>query len=97
MPSKFFNFQSTQDNFFVKHIKSVKRKALKKVTSEELIPKTWHSKRWWNVCMSEDETKEIEPIFNEGLQKCTLVVYNKGVLKYFGTENCVLIFLSGFL
>ena len=22
-----------------------------------------HPKRWWNVCMSGDEKKEIEPIF----------------------------------
>ena len=27
----------------------------------------WHPKRWWNFCMSEDEKKEIEPIFTEGL------------------------------
>ena len=25
----------------------------------------WHPKRWWNFCMSEDEKKEIEPIFTE--------------------------------
>ena len=25
----------------------------------------WHLKRWWNFCMSEDEKKEIEPIFTE--------------------------------
>ena len=27
----------------------------------------WHPKRWWNFCISEDEKKEIEPIFTEGL------------------------------
>ena len=29
------------------------------------MPITWHPKRWWNLCMSEDEKKEIEPIFTE--------------------------------
>ena len=27
----------------------------------------WYPKRWWNFCMSEDEKKEKEPIFTEGL------------------------------
>ena len=39
--------------------------------------------------MSEDEKKEIEPIFTEGLKKCASVVYNMEVLKHFGAENCV--------
>ena len=26
----------------------------------------WHSDRWWDCCMSEDEKKEIDPIFIEG-------------------------------
>ena len=34
--------------------------------SEEIIAITWHPKRWWNFCVSEDEKKEIEPIFTEG-------------------------------
>ena len=29
------------------------------------MPIGWHPKRWWNVYMSEDEKKEIEPIFTE--------------------------------
>ena len=29
------------------------------------MPVVWHPKRWWNFCMSEDEKKEIEPIFTE--------------------------------
>ena len=33
--------------------------------SEELMPIAWHPKRWWNFCMSEDERREIEPIFAE--------------------------------
>ena len=31
--------------------------------SEELMSIVWHPKRLQNVCMSEDEKKEIEPIF----------------------------------
>ena len=30
---------------------------LKKI-SEELMPTAWHSKLWWNVCMSEDGEKK---------------------------------------
>ena len=33
--------------------------------SEELMPIAWHPKRWQNVWVSEDEKKEIEPIFTE--------------------------------
>ena len=62
-----FNFQSNQDSFFVKHIKFEKRKELKKELSEELMPAVWHSNRWWNWCMSEDEKKEIDPMFIENL------------------------------
>ena len=40
-------------------------KHLTKKVSEELMPIEWHPKRWWNFCMSEDEKKEIEPIFTE--------------------------------
>ena len=29
------------------------------------MPIAWHPKRWWNFYMSEDEKKEIEPIFTE--------------------------------
>ena len=31
------------------------------------MPIAWHPKRWWNWCLSEDEKKEIEPIFTEEL------------------------------
>ena len=65
-----------QKSFFVKHIalifslvrtafKFEKRKTLTKNISEELMALAWHPKRWWNFCMSEDEKKEIEPIFTE--------------------------------
>ena len=29
------------------------------------MPIAWHPKRWWNFYLSEDEKKEIEPIFTE--------------------------------
>ena len=47
------------------HIKFKKCKALKKELNEELIPVAWHPERWWKFCMTEDEEKEIEPIFTE--------------------------------
>ena len=34
------------------------------------MPIAWHPKRWWDFCMSEDEKKEIEPIFTEWCFKC---------------------------
>ena len=37
---------------------------------------------WWNFCMSEDEKKEIEPIFTEKCEKyfwCASVAYNMAV------------------
>ena len=33
--------------------------------SEELMLIVQYPKRWWNVCMSEDEKKDIKPIFTE--------------------------------
>ena len=30
---------------------------------KELTEIVWHPKRFWNFCMSENEKKEIEPIF----------------------------------
>ena len=46
------------------HIKFEDTKNLTKI-SEEVIPIAWHPITWWNFCMSEGETKEIEPIFAE--------------------------------
>ena len=28
------------------------------------MPIAWHPKKCWNFCMSEDEKKETEPVFN---------------------------------
>ena len=38
----------------------IKPKELKKKTSEELMPVSWHLNRWWNFFLLEDEKKEIE-------------------------------------
>ena len=27
----------------------------------------WHPSRWWDLCMSEDQEKEIDPMFIEEL------------------------------
>ena len=58
-----FNFQSNQDDFFTKHIKFENCKTLKK----ELMTIAWHPKRQWDWCVSEDEKKEIDPVFIEEL------------------------------
>ena len=47
--------------------KAEKRKELQKELSEELMPVAWHPNRWWGWCMSEDEKKEIDPMFIEEL------------------------------
>ena len=39
-----------------KHLKKDKRR---------VMPIALHPKRWWNFCMTEDEEKEIEPIFTK--------------------------------
>ena len=31
--------------------------------NEELMLIVWHSNRWWDFCMSEDEKKRIDPMF----------------------------------
>ena len=48
-------------------IKFVKRKELKKELSEELMTVAWHLDRQRDWCKSEDEKKEIDPIFIEEL------------------------------
>ena len=65
-----------QNRFFVKQVVLVSSliriaflssilslKSIYKKVSEKLRPIAWHSKRWWNLCLSEDEKKEVEPIF----------------------------------
>ena len=39
------------------YIKFEKPKAVKKELNEELILLAWHTERWCNFCMSEDEKK----------------------------------------
>ena len=31
------------------------------------MPVAWHPDRWWDWCISEDEKKDIDPIFMEWL------------------------------
>ena len=31
------------------------------------MPVVWHPNRWWDWCVSEDEKKEIDPMFIEEL------------------------------
>ena len=40
-------------------------KHLLKKKKEELMLIAWHPNRWWNFCVSENEKKEIEPIFTK--------------------------------
>ena len=35
--------------------------------NEELMLIVWHSNRWWDFCMSEDEKKRIDPMFIQEL------------------------------
>ena len=49
------------------HTKFEKRKALKKELNEELMPAAWHPNRRWDWCISEDEKREIDPMFIEEL------------------------------
>ena len=46
-------------------IKFEKRKALKGKVGEKLIPIAWNPKIQQNFCMSEDNKKEMQPIFTE--------------------------------
>ena len=33
------------------------------------MPVAWHSNRWWDWCVSEDQKKEIDPMFIKELWK----------------------------
>ena len=61
----FYYFLMKTGRILVWHKKFEKRKALKREFNEELMPVTWHPKRWWNFSVPEDEQKEIKPIFTE--------------------------------
>ena len=45
------------------HTKFEKRKELKKELNEKLMPVAWHPNRRWDWCVSDDEKKEIDPMF----------------------------------
>ena len=48
-------------------IKFEERKELKRDLNEELMLVAWHPKRWWDFSLSEDDKKEIDPIFIDDL------------------------------
>ena len=52
---------------FAWQIKFIKCKKLKKELNEELMPVAWDPDKWWDWCISEDEEKEINPMFIEVL------------------------------
>ena len=58
---------TVQVRFLAWHIKFKKLKELKKALSEKLMPLVWRPNKWWDWCMSEDEKKEIDPMFIEDL------------------------------
>ena len=53
------------------------------------MPIAWHSKRWTNYCMSEDDKSRTEPIFTGQCFYCASLIFNCGVPRRFGTENCI--------
>ena len=52
-----------EDNSFKWYHDYQKRKAQKASIKEKLLPIAWHSSRWWDWCVSEDEKKETENFF----------------------------------
>ena len=61
------------------------------------MPIAWHHKRC-GIFVCQKMTKKKKKIWNwlllKGFKSVCWVVYSMGVLKPFGTENCVWIFLS---
>ena len=41
----------------------IKRKTQKAKIKEELMPVAWHPDQWWDLCVPEDEKKELEICF----------------------------------
>ena len=39
------------------------------LNTKDLMSVAWHPKRWWDWCVSEDEKKEIDPMFIKELKK----------------------------
>ena len=67
------------------YIKLEKCKGLKKKISEELMPTVWHSKRWWNLCISEDEEKNRSTFYWRVVKVCV------GSVQYGGIETFCLL------
>ena len=57
------NDDDNEDKFFEWCEGYKKRKAQKAKIKEELLPITWHSSRYWDWCMPEDEKKETERLW----------------------------------
>ena len=51
------------------------------------MPAEWHPNRLWDWCVSEDEKKEIDPIFIEELKKCVWIEYLTEILKHLLLEE----------
>ena len=52
-----------------------KWKAQKASIKKELMPIAWHSSRWWDWCVSEDEKKETETFFFLPLDTLRIKMY----------------------
>ena len=53
------------DNEIIEWYKGYQKRRTQKVQIEkELMPIAWHPSRWWDWCMSEDEKKETEKLWN---------------------------------
>ena len=49
---------------FLSSILNLKKcKELKRGLNKELMPVAWHSKRWWDWWVTEDEKKEIDSMY----------------------------------
>ena len=52
------------------------------------MPVAWQPNRWWDWCLSEDEKREIGPMFIEELYKCVGSIH-LGVLAHCWRKNCI--------
>ena len=44
-------------------------KHLNMYISKELVSVAWHSTRWWDWCIPEDEKKEVKSVFTDNFGK----------------------------